>query len=64
MALFGRTGLAQDCPEPVGRWPHGSAFSVAVSGDYAYLGNGTVLVIVDVSNPAVPQWHPVTDLIN
>ena len=53
--LITAPALAKDCPEPVGRWPYGPAYAVAVSGSYAYLGSGTVLVIVDISNPAVPQ---------
>jgi hypothetical protein len=46
---------AQDCPELVGRWPYGQAGAVAVSGTFAYLGSGTVLLVVDVSNAAAPQ---------
>ncbi|MEN8164777.1 MAG: hypothetical protein ABFS37_11665, partial [Acidobacteriota bacterium] len=47
--------FAQDCPELVGRWPYGRADAVAVSGDYAFFGSGTVLMIADVSNPATPE---------
>jgi len=47
--------LAQDCPELVGRWPYGPAYAVAVSGDFAYFGSGTVLLVADISNPASPQ---------
>lgn len=46
---------ADGCPELVGRWPYGPVYAVAVSGDYAYFGSGTVLQVVDVSSPAAPQ---------
>jgi len=52
--LFTPAASAQDCPELVGRWPYGPAFAVAVSGDYAYFGNGTALQVADVSVPATP----------
>ena len=48
------TTLAMDCPDLVGRWPYGSASGVAVSGDFAYFGSGTVLLVADVSNRAAP----------
>ena len=47
--------FTQDCPEPVGQLPYGTAYSVAVSGDHAHFGSGAALVIADVSNPASPQ---------
>ena len=50
------TADAQGCPELVGRWPYGPAQAVAISGDYAYFGSGTVLQIVDVSDPMSPQF--------
>ena len=46
---------AQDCPELVGRWPYGPTRAVAVDGDYAYFGSGTVLMVADVSNLASPN---------
>jgi hypothetical protein len=48
-------GNSQDCPELAGRWPYGPAHAVAVSGDHAYFGSGSVLMVVDVSNPSSPQ---------
>lgn len=48
--------LAQEsCAEPVGQWPQGPAGVVSVSGDFAYLGKGRVLQIVDVSDPVMPE---------
>lgn len=35
-------------------WP-GSLFSVAVSGHYAYVGDGGNLQVIDISNPASPR---------
>jgi hypothetical protein len=49
------SALAQGCPEPLGRWPYGPAYAVAVSGNYVYFGDGTALMVADVSDPAVPQ---------
>lgn len=46
---------AQDCPELLGRWPYGQATAVAVSGDTAFVGSGTALLVIDVSNPSSPQ---------
>ena len=46
--------LAQDCPELVGRWPYGAAIAVAVSGNHVYFGDGTALMVADVSDPAAP----------
>jgi hypothetical protein len=53
--------FADDCPEQVGRWPYGSAKSVAVLGTHAYVGASTydgasnTLFVVDVSNPTAPR---------
>ncbi len=44
-----------DCLELVGRWPYGPAYAVAASGDYAYFGSGTALMVANISNPAAPQ---------
>ncbi len=46
---------AQDCPEVVGRWPYGSAYAGAISGNLVYFGNGTVLQIADISDPKTPR---------
>ncbi len=43
-----------DCPELVGRWPFGATHAVAVSGDHAYFGSGTALMVADVSDPSAP----------
>ncbi len=53
--LFATRELVADCPEPVGRWPYGSAYAVAVSGSYAYFGSGSALMVANISNPAAPQ---------
>ena len=47
--------FAQGCPELVGRWPYGPTEAVAISGNYAYFGSGTVLQIANVSVQATPQ---------
>jgi hypothetical protein len=46
---------AQDCPQPVGRSPYGPACAVAVADDYADLGSGAALIVIDVSLPDVVQ---------
>ncbi len=46
--------VAQTCPELIGRWPYGPATAVAIDGNTAYLGSGTVLLVLDVSTPATP----------
>jgi hypothetical protein len=55
VALAAEPVAAQDCPELVGRWPYGPSYAVAASGDYAYFGSGTVLMVADVSNPSAPR---------
>jgi len=45
-----------DCPELVGQWQDGPASDVTVSGDYAFVGSGSALVIVDVSGPSA-AWQ-------
>ncbi len=47
--------LAQNCPEPVSQWPYGPSWAVAVSGDYAYFGSNSALMVADVSNPEAPR---------
>jgi hypothetical protein len=39
----------------LGRWPWGPCYTVAVSGHYAYLGNGPTVHVVDISDPASPK---------
>ncbi len=39
----------------VGRWPNGSCKAVYVKDNYAYIGNGCVMTILDVSDPASPK---------
>jgi len=41
--------------ELLGRWGEGPAQAVAVAGGYAYLGTGTVLSVLDVSDPGEPR---------
>ena len=45
---------AQDCPELAGHLP-GPFSAIAVSGDYAYLGASSNLLIVDISDPSAPE---------
>lgn len=40
----------------VGRWPYGSCKAVYVSDDYAYISNGCVMSVLDISDPASPKW--------
>ena len=54
--------VAADCPELVGNWPAGDAFAVSVSGPTAYLGSGSTLVVVNVSNPTTPTIFGETQL--
>ncbi len=42
------------CLEFVGHWPQGATKTVAYSGGYAYFGNGSLLMVADVSAPASP----------
>ena len=57
MAVFvlAPSAAAQYGPELAGRWPYGAAYDVDMSGEYAYYGSGSVLVVADVSDPAAPQ---------
>jgi hypothetical protein len=41
-------------PRETGAW-RGTAFCVAVAGQYAYVGEGSGMHVIDVSNPASPQ---------
>ena len=41
----------------------GSAAAVAVRGDYAYLGQGPRLVVLDVSNPQSPEFIAESELL-
>ena len=43
-----------ECPDLIGRVPYGPSIAVATSGTHAYFSSGGVLMIADVSNPAVP----------
>ena len=54
LALAAVPAPAQDCPELVGRWPYGPSFAVAVSGDFAYFGSGTMMMVADVSDSSAP----------
>lgn len=50
-----RHPISQDsCLTLVGRWPYGSCKTVFVKDDYAYIGNGAVMTIMDISNPSSP----------
>ena len=46
---------AQDCLEPVGRWPYGVSNDVAGDADRAVLANGAVLQVLDLTTPAAPD---------
>jgi hypothetical protein len=47
--------LYADCPERIGHWPYGSTLAVALAGDHAVYGVGTVLRVAEISNPETPQ---------
>jgi len=38
----------------IGRWPYGTCKTVFIKGDYAYVENGAVMSIIDVSEPISP----------
>ena len=38
----------------VGRWPYGACYAVKPTGNYALVGNGSALDIVDISNAQMP----------
>jgi len=38
----------------IGRWPFGRAYAVVVRGDYAYLGSGGGIYILNISDPTLP----------
>lgn len=42
------------CPELIGRWGYGLTFDVAADDEYIYVGNGTVLQIYGMEDPAHP----------
>ncbi|PWB73002.1 MAG: hypothetical protein C3F15_10375 [Holophagae bacterium] len=46
---------AQDCPQLLGRWPFGPASAVAVSGSLAFVGSGVTMLVLDVSDPELPE---------
>ena len=48
------TVAATACPERVGHWPYGPSEAVAIDGDTAFFGVGTVLRVADVSSPTEP----------
>ena len=52
LALASTAGAA-DCPELLGKWGYGPVIAVAVSGNYAYFGSGTMLLVADLANALV-----------
>ncbi|MEK7263888.1 MAG: T9SS type A sorting domain-containing protein, partial [Bacteroidota bacterium] len=38
----------------LGRWAWGPCLGIAARGNYAYIGNGNVLQVLDMSNPSTP----------
>ena len=49
-------------PREIGAWP-GTAFCVAVAGQYAYVGEGRGMHVIDVSDPASPQHMGFIDTV-
>jgi len=39
----------------VGQWGWGPTYNVAAKGNYVYIGNGYLLQVLDISNPASPK---------
>ena len=39
----------------VGQWGWGPCYNVAVNGNYAYIGNGYLLQVLDISDPTNPK---------
>jgi hypothetical protein len=54
LVAMANLALGQECPRLLGRWGYGPAYAVAVSGSYAYVGAGSLLLVVNVANPAAP----------
>jgi hypothetical protein len=66
LALAGPVGAVSASPrvlpEIVGQIG-GSSYAVAVQGDYAYLGVGPRLVVLDISDPSDPTMLGQTDVL-
>jgi len=45
----------RECPELIGRWPHGPSMGVEASGNHAFVGSGTAVLAVEISTPSNPQ---------
>ena len=45
----------QDTLTLVGQWGCGQCLAVVMTGNYALIGNGSLLQVLDVSNPVAPQ---------
>jgi len=54
LAVFSGPAKAQDCPELAGRSPAGVTQSVVAQGSQAFMGNGALLQVIDLSVPASP----------
>ena len=46
---------AQNTFTKVGQWGWGPTYNLAANGNYAYIGNGYLLQVLDVSDPANPK---------
>ena len=44
----------QTCPEAVGHWPYGETYVSAFTTGRAYVGNGSALQVLDMSDPSSP----------
>ena len=57
LSTGGPRSFTTACPTELGRWPdkpYGTVRSSVISGNYAYYGNGLVLTVLDISDPANP----------
>lgn len=46
--------VAQECFDPVGRFPYGATEAVVIQGSTAFVGNGAALMVVDLTDPENP----------
>ena len=46
---------SQDTLSLIGQWGWGECMAVVVRGNYAFIGNGSLLQVLDISNPKTPQ---------
>ncbi len=50
---------SQDTLSLIGQWGWGECMAVVVRGNYAFIGNGSLLQVLDISNPITPKYREV-----